>query len=151
MAVSQKVLNEKLREKFLKIVGEILKEKDEEVLRTGSNEIAVPCLDEEGNEKFVVLTIKVPTGSRDGDAYDGYSMAEFHQRFSKIFLSIFHSRLFAILPFRLPLSFIFYSNYITLFSTCQLFFFFFFFPFPLYLLYQNFLEKSRFDKKFVTL
>ena len=76
MAVSQKVLNEKLREKFLEIVGEILKEKDEEVLRTGSNEIAVPCLDEEGNEKFVVLTIKVPTGSRDGDAYDGYSMAE---------------------------------------------------------------------------
>ena len=45
-------------------------------MRTGSNEIAVPCLDEEGNEKFVVLTIKVPTGSRDGDAYDGYSMAE---------------------------------------------------------------------------
>lgn len=76
MAVSQKVLNEKLREKFLKIVGEILKEKDEEVLRTGSNEIAVPCLDEEGNEKFVVLTIKVPTGSRDGDAYDGYAMAQ---------------------------------------------------------------------------
>lgn len=76
MAVSQKVLNEKLREKFLEIVGETLKEKDEEVLRTGSNEIAVPCLDEEGNEKFVVLTIKVPTGSRDGDAYDGYSMAE---------------------------------------------------------------------------
>ena len=35
MAVSQKVLNEKLREKFLEIVGEILKEKDEEVLRTG--------------------------------------------------------------------------------------------------------------------
>lgn len=76
MAVSQKVLNEKLREKFLEIVGEILKEKDEEVLRTGSNEIAVPCLDEEGNEKFVVLTIKVPTGSRDGDAYDGYAMAQ---------------------------------------------------------------------------
>lgn len=76
MAVSQKVLNEKLREKFLEIVSEILKEKDEEVLRTGSNEIAVPCLDEEGNEKFVVLTIKVPTGSRDGDAYDGYAMAE---------------------------------------------------------------------------
>lgn len=76
MAVSQKVLNEKLREKFLEIVGEVLKEKDEEVLRTGSNEIAVPCLDEEGNEKFVVLTIKVPTGSRDGDAYDGYAMAQ---------------------------------------------------------------------------
>jgi hypothetical protein len=26
-----------------------------------------------------VLTFKVPTGSRDGDAYDGYSMAEDYQ------------------------------------------------------------------------
>ena len=48
----------------------------EDVLRVGSNEIAIPCLDEENNEKYIVLTVKVPTGSRDGDAYDGYSMAE---------------------------------------------------------------------------
>lgn len=76
MATSNKVLNDRLREKFLALVSEILVEKDEEVLRVGSNEIALPCLDEEGNEKFIVVTVKVPTGSREGDAYDGYSMAE---------------------------------------------------------------------------
>ena len=76
MATSNKVLNDKLRERYLSIVGDALTAKDEEVLRVGSNELALPCLDDEGNEKFIVVTIKVPTGSRDGDAYDGYSMAE---------------------------------------------------------------------------
>ena len=76
MATSNKVLNDKLRERYLSIVGDALTAKDEEVLRVGSNELALPCIDEEGNEKFVVVTIKVPTGSREGDAYDGYSMAE---------------------------------------------------------------------------
>jgi hypothetical protein len=76
MAVSNKILNDKLREVYLQIVTDCLAEKDEQVLRTGSNEIALPCLDSEGNEKFVVITVKVPTGSRDGDVYDGFSMAE---------------------------------------------------------------------------
>lgn len=76
MAVSNKVLNDKIRENYLTVLSEFFTTKDEEVLRTNSNEIAIPCLDEDGNEKFVVITIKVPTGSRDGDAYDGYSMAE---------------------------------------------------------------------------
>lgn len=76
MATSNKVLNDKLRERYLEIISKVLSEKDEEVLRTNSNEIAFPCVDDEGNDKFVVLTVKVPIGSRDGDAYDGYSMAE---------------------------------------------------------------------------
>ena len=76
MATSNKVLNDKLREKYLQVVGDALTAKEEEVLRVGSNELALPCLDEEDNEKFIVVTIKVPTGSREGDAYDGYSMAE---------------------------------------------------------------------------
>ena len=46
------------------------------MLRTNSNEFALPCVDEEGNEEFIVLTFKVPTGSRDGEAYDGYGEAE---------------------------------------------------------------------------
>ena len=73
---TNKVLNDKLRELYLEKIGNSLSKEDEDVLRVGSNELAIPCLDEEGNEKFIVITIKVPTGSRDGDAYDGYSMAE---------------------------------------------------------------------------
>lgn len=73
---TNKVLNDKLREKYLEIISKAMNDIGEEVLRTNSNEIAFPCVDEEGNDKYVVLTIKVPIGSRDGDAYDGYSMAE---------------------------------------------------------------------------
>ena len=76
MAKTTKVLNDEIKARFLEGVTEHLTQVGEEVLRTGSNEIALPVLDEDGNEKWLVVTFKVPTGSRDGDAYDGYSMAE---------------------------------------------------------------------------
>lgn len=73
---SKKILHDALRAKYIERVSEFLADAGEEVLITGSNEIALPCVDSEGNDEFVVITFKVPTGSRDGDAYDGYSMAE---------------------------------------------------------------------------
>ena len=78
MAKSKKVLHEGIRNKFMNAVVEHLeKELGEEVLRVKSNEIAIPCLDEDGNDEWCVITFKVPTGSRDdGEAYDGYGMAE---------------------------------------------------------------------------
>ena len=76
MAKTAKVLNEEIKIRFLEGIGEHLAMCGEEVLRVGSNELALPVIDDEGNEKWLVLTFKVPTGSRDGDAYDGYSMAE---------------------------------------------------------------------------
>lgn len=79
MAKTTKVLNEEIKIRFLEGVSEHLTNVGEEVLRVGSNEIALPVVDEDGNEKWLVLTFKVPTGSRDGDAYDGYSMAEDYQ------------------------------------------------------------------------
>ena len=79
MAKTAKVLNEEIKIRFLEGVSEHLEQIGEEVLRVGSNEIALPVVDEDGNEKWLVLTFKVPTGSRDGDAYDGYSMAEDYQ------------------------------------------------------------------------
>ena len=79
MAKTAKVLNEEIKARFLAGVSEHLEQVGEEVLRVGSNEIALPVVDEDGNEKWMVITFKVPTGSRDGDAYDGYSMAEDYQ------------------------------------------------------------------------
>ena len=73
---SKKSLHNALRAKYIERVSKFLADAGEEVLVTGSNEIALPCVDSEGNEEFIVLTFKVPTGSRDGDAYDGYSVAE---------------------------------------------------------------------------
>lgn len=73
---SKKSLHNALRAKYIESVSKFLADAGEEVLVTGSNEIALPCVDSEGNDEFIVITFKVPTGSRDGDAYDGYSMAE---------------------------------------------------------------------------
>lgn len=73
---SKKSLHDSLRAQYIARISEYLTAQGEEVLVTGSNEIALPCVDSEGNDEFLVLTFKVPTGSRDGDAYDGYAMAQ---------------------------------------------------------------------------
>lgn len=84
MATSTKVLNDRLRDQYITILSELFSDRGEEVLRTGSNEIALPCVDDESNEKFIVLTVKVPIGSRDdGEPYDGYSKAEDYEMKSK--------------------------------------------------------------------
>ena len=77
MAKTKKQLHEGIRNKYLALITDYLTAEGEEVLKVKSNEIAVPCHHEEDNEEFIVLTFKVPTGSRDdGEAYDGYGMAE---------------------------------------------------------------------------
>lgn len=77
MAKSKKQLHEGIRNKFMKAVVDWLVEQGEEVLQTKSNEIAIPTVDEDNNDEWCVITFKVPTGSRDdGEAYDGYGMAD---------------------------------------------------------------------------
>lgn len=83
MAKTKSQLHEGIRNRFMTAITELLVGQGEEVLRTNSNEIAIPTLDEDGNEEFLVLVFKVPTGSRDGEAYDGYSMAEDYEIKSK--------------------------------------------------------------------
>ena len=77
--LTRKHLDEEIKVRFLEGVSEHLEGVGEEVLRVGSNELALPVVDADGNERWLVVTFKVPTGSRDGDAYDGYSMAEDYQ------------------------------------------------------------------------
>ena len=77
MAVSRKVERELLRTQFLEVVSKFLYEQGEEVLRVKSNEIAIPCVGCEGNEDFIVINFKVPTGANKGlEPYDGYALAE---------------------------------------------------------------------------
>ena len=77
MAKTKKQLHEGIRARFIALFKDYLESQGEEVLRTKSNEIAIPTLDEDGNEEFIVITFKVPTGSRDdGEAYDGYGVAQ---------------------------------------------------------------------------
>ena len=74
--LTRKQLDEEIKVRFLEGVTEHLENVGEEVLRVGSNELALPVVDSTGEERWLVLTFKVPTGSRDGDAYDGYAMKQ---------------------------------------------------------------------------
>ncbi len=77
MAVSRKVEREMIRTNFLNLVADYLHSVDEEVLLVKSNEIAIPVVGCEGNEDFLVITFKVPTGANKGmEPYDGYAEAE---------------------------------------------------------------------------
>lgn len=77
MAVSRKIERELIRTDFLEKVSRFLYEAGEEVLRVKSNEIAIPVVGCEGNEDFIVINFKVPTGANKGtEPYDGYAVAE---------------------------------------------------------------------------
>lgn len=76
MAKSRKQLREEMKTIYVEKLIDYFKD-SEDVLRVGSNEIAFPIVDNEGNEDFIVLTCKIPTGANKGtEPYDGYAMAE---------------------------------------------------------------------------
>ena len=76
MAKSRTQLRTEVKEIYVSKIWELLKD-SEELLRVGSNEIAFPIVDSEGNEDFIVLKVTIPTGANKGtEPYDGYAMAE---------------------------------------------------------------------------
>jgi hypothetical protein len=76
MAVSRKVEREVIRKHYLELVSEFLDSLNEEVLLVKSNEIAIPVVGCEGNEDYLVITFKVPTGANKGtEPYDGHALA----------------------------------------------------------------------------
>lgn len=68
--------NDLLRANYIEVISKALSDLGEEVLRVGTGEIAIPVVDSEGEDNYVVFTVKIPSGSRDGEAYDGYGEAE---------------------------------------------------------------------------
>ena len=60
MATSKRNLNDKIRAEYMARVREALAQNGDEILVTGSNEFAIPCVDSEGNEEFLVLTFNMP-------------------------------------------------------------------------------------------
>lgn len=80
--MSRKQIVEEIRLNYLEKISNFFRGEDEDVLRVKSNEIAFPVVGSDGSEEFVVVTVKVPNGSKD-EPYDGYAMAEdyeIHQR-----------------------------------------------------------------------
>lgn len=77
MAVSRKVERELIRKEYLTKVSEFLDSLNEEVLLVKSNEIAIPVVGCEGNEDYLVITFKVPTGANKGtEPYNGHELAQ---------------------------------------------------------------------------
>lgn len=71
---SRKKLREEKRLEYLNRITEFLENEGEQVLRVGSNQIAFPITDKEGNEDFIRITIAIPTGKAD-EPWDGYMEA----------------------------------------------------------------------------
>lgn len=73
-----------IRNDFLSLIAKAIEtEKATDALAVSANEIAVPCLDPDGNETWAVIKVSIPRGARDGNGgyipYDGYSVAEDYQ------------------------------------------------------------------------
>jgi len=74
-------LETKLRNSFMECVAKAIEEQyDADVLRVGASEFAIPCVDAENNDRFVLIRVSIPRGTRNGeggyDPYDGYAVAE---------------------------------------------------------------------------
>ena len=70
-----------LRNQYLDMIRQMISDNvDVDALTVGASEIAIPCLDAEGNEKWVLVRVSIPRGTRNGDGgydpYDGYAVAE---------------------------------------------------------------------------
>lgn len=63
------------RKEIMESVKGLLNDNQYDVLLTGSNEIAIPIVGEDNEEGYLVITFKIPKGSRDGEEYNGYYAA----------------------------------------------------------------------------
>lgn len=68
--------NDKARLSFTEALMTVFSASEQNVLRVASNKLAIPFVNELGSQKWYVVTITVPKGTRDGDPYDGVAEAE---------------------------------------------------------------------------
>ena len=68
-----------VRAEIMKTVTETFEKMGYEVLRTGSQEIVLPILNEDKDEAYLKISFVIPKGDRDGRPYDGYEMKEYYE------------------------------------------------------------------------
>jgi hypothetical protein len=76
MKKSQKQIDTEVKNRYLPYLIKTFEDLELEVLRIKDHTIAVPVLDENGDESWLKITLVVPSGSRDGEAFDGYSLQQ---------------------------------------------------------------------------
>lgn len=69
-----KAMREAVRNQYIAQIMKALEAAGEDVGMSASNEFNMPIVLEDGTEDFIVVKVSVPTGSRDGEAYDGYAI-----------------------------------------------------------------------------
>lgn len=79
--VSKSALDSAIRNDILEKIGALLAaDFQTDVLSVSSSEITIPVVDAEGNEKFALIKVSIPRGTRNGNGgyepYDGYAAAE---------------------------------------------------------------------------
>lgn len=76
-ASMETAIRNKMLENIMKMIDS---EYATDALPVSASEIAVPVVDDEGNEKFALIKVSIPRGTRNGDGgytpYDGYAAAE---------------------------------------------------------------------------
>lgn len=81
MAQSKASLETAIRNQILDfLIDNLSAHFDADVLDVSASELVMPVVDAEGNEKFALIKVSIPRGSRNGDggynAYDGYAAHE---------------------------------------------------------------------------
>lgn len=78
--MSKASLETEIRNKILEaIIGCLSYQYDTDVMPVSASELTIPVVDSEGNEKFALIKVSIPRGTRiDGgyEPYDGYAAAE---------------------------------------------------------------------------
>lgn len=77
--MKQSELNTRLRDEILLVITNALSEaRDCDVDYIGANEVQIPVVDAEGNEKYAVIKVSIPLGTRNGkgEAYTPYDGEE---------------------------------------------------------------------------
>lgn len=74
--MTKQELNNALRNATLQEIVSALVPSHDDVLQVESGKVAFPCVDAEGNEKWAVIAVAIPNGSRAGEPFDGYAKAK---------------------------------------------------------------------------
>lgn len=78
MSKSRTTLRNELKTAILTDLMAHFTAQGEDCQQTATHKFGFPCVDSEGNDEYIVITISVPTGERgtDGAPYDLYGEAE---------------------------------------------------------------------------
>ena len=81
MAQSKAALETAIRNQILDfLINNLSAHFDADVLDVSASELVMPVVDAEGNEKFALIKVSIPRGTRNGDGgydpYDGYAAHE---------------------------------------------------------------------------